>query len=263
MCIAKSVGLGARNDVADVHIVQVLLNLNTEAWSGSALKKLDIDGQIGPNTIDAIRAFETRAMGLPESDGLVSPGDATMARLLAGLPPGPTKEKLGLVMPRAMPRRIDLYYEPLVKGMTRYAIDSPLQIAHFIAQLAHESGSLLYAEELADGSAYNGRTDLGNNQPGDGPRFKGRGLIQLTGRNNYQAYSDFTGVDYVSDPARLALDPFACVDVACWFWQSRKIGPLADADDARAVTKRINGGYNGLDDRLENLARAKALLGSL
>ncbi len=263
MCIAKSVGLGARNDVADVHIVQVLLNLNTEAWSGQALKQLDIDGQIGPNTIDAIRAFETRAMGLPESDGLVSPGDATMARLLAGLPPGPIKEKLGLVMPRAMPRRIDLYHEPLVKGMTRYAIDSPLQIAHFIAQLAHESGSLLYAEELADGSAYNGRTDLGNREPGDGPRFKGRGLIQLTGRSNYQAYSDFTGIDYVSAPTRLALDPFACVDVACWFWQSRKIGPLADADDARAVTKRINGGYNGLDERLEYLARAKALLGSL
>lgn len=261
MCIAKSVGLGARNDVADVRIVQVLLNLNSEAWSGAALKKLGIDGQIGPNTIDAIRAFETRAMGLPESDGLVTPGDSTMARLLAGLPPGPTKEKLGLVMPRAMPKRIDLYYDPLVQGMTRYGIDSPKQIAHFIAQLAHESGSLLYAEELADGSAYNGRTDLGNIESGDGQRFKGRGLIQLTGRANYRAYSEFTGVDYVSDPTRLALDPFACVDVACWFWQSRKIGPLAEADDARAVTKRINGGYNGLDDRLEHLARAKALLG--
>lgn len=261
MCIAKSVGLGARNDVADVRIVQVLLNLNNEAWSGAALKKLGIDGQIGPNTIDAIRAFETRAMGLPESDGLVTPGDSTMARLLAGLPPGPTKEKLGLVMPRAMPKRIDLYYDPLVQGMTRYGIDSPKQIAHFIAQLAHESGSLLYAEELADGSAYNGRTDLGNIESGDGQRFKGRGLIQLTGRANYRAYSEFTGVDYVSDPTRLALDPFACVDVACWFWQSRKIGPLAEADDARAVTKRINGGYNGLDDRLEHLARAKALLG--
>ena len=261
MCIAKSVGLGARNDVADVRIVQVLLNLNAEAWSGDAHKALGVDGQIGPNTIEAIRAFETRVMGLPTSDGLVTPGDATMARLLAGLPPGPTKEKLGLVMPRAMPRRIDLYYEPLVKGMTRYGIDSPRQIAHFIAQLAHESGSLLYAEELADGSAYNGRTDLGNTQPGDGPRFKGRGLIQLTGRNNYADYSRFTGIDYLSDPARLATDPFACVDVACWFWKTRGIGPLAEADDARAVTKRINGGYNGLDDRLEHLARAKALLG--
>jgi putative chitinase len=261
MCIAKSVGLGARNDVADVRIVQILLNLNTEAWSGATRQQLAVDGQIGPNTIDAIRAFETRALGLPASDGLVAPGDATMARLLAGLPPGPTKEKLGIVMPRAMPKRIDLYYEPLVRGMTRYGIDSPLQIAHFIAQLAHESGSLLYAEELADGSAYDGRTDLGNSEPGDGPRFKGRGLIQLTGRNNYRDYSQFTGIDYVGNPGRLALDPFACVDVACWFWQTRKIGPLAEADDARAVTKRINGGYNGLDDRLEHLARAKALLG--
>lgn len=261
MCIAKSVGLGARNDVADVRIVQVLLNLNTEAWSGSERRQLGVDGQIGPNTIAAIQAFETRAMGLPASDGLVSPGDATLVRLLAGLPPGPTKDKLGLVMPRAMPSRIDRYYEPLVKGMTRYGISSPRQIAHFIAQLAHESGELLYPEELADGQAYEGRTDLGNTQPGDGPRFKGRGLIQLTGRKNYTDYSRFTGVDYVSDPGRLAQDPFASVDVACWFWQTRGIGPLAEADDARAVTKRINGGYNGLDDRLEHLARAKALLG--
>lgn len=261
MCIAKSVGLGARNDVADVRIVQVLLNMNSEAWSGAALKQLGVDGQIGPNTIDAIRAFETRAMGLPESDGLVMPGDATMARLLAGLPPGATKEKLGIVMPRAMQKRIDLYFEPLVKGMTRYGIDTPRQIAHFVAQLAHESGSLLYAEELASGSAYDGRTDLGNTEPGDGPRFKGRGLIQLTGRSNYRDYSQFTGVDYVGDPTRLALDPFACVDVACWFWKTRGLGPLAEADDAKAVTKRINGGYNGLDDRLEHLARAKALLG--
>lgn len=261
MCIAKSVGLAARNDVADVRIVQVLLNLNSEAWSGATLKQLSVDGQIGPNTIDAIRDFETKAMGMTESDGLVTPGDVTMSRLLAGLPPGPTKEKLGLVMPRAMPKRIDLYYEPLVKGMTRYGIDTPLQIAHFVAQLAHESGSLLYAQELADGSAYDGRTDLGNTQPGDGPRFKGRGLIQLTGRNNYREYSEFTGIDYVSDPIRVATDPFACVDVACWFWKDRNIGPLAEADDARAVTKRINGGYNGLDDRLEHLARAKALLG--
>lgn len=260
MCITKSVGLGARNDVADVRILQVLLNMNSEAWSPDPQRLLEVDGRIGPSTIDAIRAFETRAMGLRESDGLVAPGDATMTRLLAGLPPGPTKEKLTVVMPRAMQKRIDLYYEPLVQGMTRYGIDTPRQIAHFIAQLAHESGSLLYAEELADGNAYNGRTDLGNTEPGDGPRFKGRGLIQLTGRNNYAQYSQYTGIDYVSDPTRVALDPFACVDVACWFWQSRKIGPLADADDAKAVTKRINGGYNGLDDRLEHLARAKALL---
>lgn len=261
MCIAKSVGLAARNDVADVRIIQVLLNLNLAAWSAPGRAPLSVDGQIGPNTIQAIQAFETRAMGLAASDGLVTPGDATLRRLLAGLPPGPTKEKLGLVMPRAMPRRIDLYFEPLVAGMTRYGINTPLQIAHFIAQLAHESGSLLYAEELADGNAYNGRTDLGNVEPGDGPRFKGRGLIQLTGRNNYREYSQFTGIDYVSAPERIASDPMACVDVACWFWKSHGIGALAEADDARAVTKRINGGYNGLDDRLEHLARAKALLG--
>lgn len=262
MCITRSVGLGARNDVADVRIVQMLLNLNRGVFAaGAPFEPLEVDGRIGPATIDAIKAYETGVMGLAGSDGLVAPGDATMGSLLAGLPPGPSKAKLTLVMPRAMDKRIDLYYEPLVKGMVRYGITTPLQMAHFIAQLAHESGSFLYAEELADGSAYEGRKDLGNTQPGDGPRFKGRGLIQLTGRANYAEYSRFTGTDYVANPRLVAQDAFACVDVACWFWKTRNIGPLADADDAKAVTKRINGGYNGLDDRLENLVRAKALLG--
>lgn len=261
MCIARSVGLGARNDVSDVRIVQMLLNLNRGLFGADAPELLEADGRIGPVTIGAIRAFETRVMGLPSSDGLVAPGDATMARLLGGLPPGPSPEKLGLVMPRAMDWKVSLYYGPLVQGMGRYGITTPLQMAHFIAQIAHESGSFLYAEELADGRAYEGRKDLGNTHDGDGPRFKGRGLIQLTGRANYAQYSEVTGINYLADPTRLATDPVACVDVACWFWKSRGIGPLAEADDAKAVTKRINGGYNGLDDRLENLARAKALLG--
>ena len=83
-------------------------------------------------------------------------------------------------------------------------------------------------EAWASGEAYEGRTDLGNTKPGDGKRFKGRGLIQLTGRANYQAYSDATGIDYVKNPAQLSSDAGAAVDVACWFWKTHGLNPLGN-----------------------------------
>jgi putative chitinase len=86
-------------------------------------------------------------------------------------------------------------------------------------------------------------------------------LIQLTGRANYADYSRDAGADYMVNPGVVASDPFVAVDVACWYWNKRAINRLADADDVKAVTKAINGGYNGLDDRMEYLARAKAVLG--
>ena len=261
MCLARSVGQGGRNDLTDVMVFQTLFNLNLPRFPDPKPEPLATDGRIGPKTIAAIRAFETQVMRLPSSDALIAPGDATVAALLAGLPPGPSKEKLSVVMPRALPSKIDLYFEPLVAGMKKYEITTALRMAHFVAQIAHETASLLYAEEIADGSAYEGRRDLGNTEPGDGKRFKGRGLIQLTGRANYAEYSRDTGVDYVSNPELVATDPFVAVDVACWYWHKRRINALADADDVKAVTKAINGGYNGLDDRMEYLARAKAVLG--
>ncbi|MCP5264444.1 MAG: glycoside hydrolase family 19 protein [Rhodoferax sp.] len=261
MVIARSVGIAGRNDLTDVLVVQLLFNMNLPQFSAPVPKKLDTDGRIGSKTLKAIEAFETRVMGLPESDQMVAPGDATIKALLKGLPKGPSPEKLQLVMPRALASKVKLYYEPLVAGMTRYKITTDLRMAHFIAQLAHESASFRYTEELASGDAYEGRTDLGNTQSGDGRRFKGRGLIQLTGRANYAEYSKAAGTDYVAKPQLLASDPFAAVDVACWFWHTRKLNALADADDVKAVTRRINGGYNGLDDRIEYLTRAKAVLG--
>ena len=261
MCIKKSVGVAGHNDLVDVLIFQILYNLNRSRFKGNPPPKLKPDGRIGPNTLNAIARFETRVMKLGESDQMIVPGDATIQALLAGLPKGPSKEKLGVVMPQALPTRIDLYFDPLVAGMKRYQITRPLRIAHFIAQIAHESGSFRYAEELADGSAYEGRPDLGNIRPGDGKRFKGRGLIQLTGRANYERYSQATGIDYVSKPQRIATDPYTAVDVACWFWSDKGLNTVADRDDARTITKRINGGFNGIDDRLDHLGRAKAVLG--
>jgi putative chitinase len=261
MCLVRSVGRSGRNDLMDVMVFQVLFNLNLPHFPNPKPEKLETDGRIGPRTIAAITAYETKVMGLSASDGMLAPGDATVAALLAGLPEGPSKEKLSVVMPRALPSRIDLYFEPLVAGMKKHEITTPLRMAHFVSQLAHETASFLYVEEIADGSAYEGRRDLGNDQPGDGRRFKGRGLIQLTGRANYTQYSQECGIDCVGNPDIVATDPFVGVDVACWYWSKRKINRLADADDVKAVTKAINGGYNGLDDRIEYLARAKAVLG--
>jgi len=261
MCLVRSVGFGGRNDMTDVMAFQILFNLNRGRFPEPKPEPLQADGRVGPRTLAAIRLFETAVMKLPVSDGIIAPGDATVAALLMGLAPGPSKEKLSVVMPRALPAKIDLYYEPLVAGMQKYAITTDLRMAHFVAQIAHESGSFLYMEEIADGSAYEGRSDLGNSQPGDGRRYKGRGLIQLTGRANYAAYSRDCGFDCVAAPERVRDDPFAAVDVACWYWNRRGISRMADADDVKAVTKAINGGYNGLDDRIDYLTRAKGVLG--
>ena len=139
-----------------------------------------------------------------------------------------------------------------------YDISTPLRQAHFLAQVGHESWGFKFCEEIASGAAYEGRRDLGNTEPGDGMRFKGRGWIQLTGRTNYKAYSDFKGINFVVAPQRVATE-FAG-DVAGWYWHTRKLNAEADEDDLLTITKRINGGLNGIDDRRRRLAKAKLAL---
>lgn len=143
--------------------------------------------------------------------------------------------------------------------MEEYGIDTPLRQAHFLAQILHESGSFLYSEEIASGAAYEGRTDLGNTHPGDGKKFKGRGYIQLTGRANYIAYGKYLGVDLLTDPTIVA-NKYAC-DVAGWFWEVKNLNELADLDRLIAITQRINGGQNGIDERRMYLIKAKEALG--
>lgn len=138
-------------------------------------------------------------------------------------------------------------------------MDSPLRLAHFMAQLVHESGSFKYMEEIASGKAYEGRADLGNTQPGDGVRFKGRGPIQLTGRANYREYGRALGIDFERHPEIVAL-PSVGLHVALEFWKRRGLNALADADDVVAITRKINGGVNGLEDRKSHLVKAKGLL---
>lgn len=152
----------------------------------------------------------------------------------------------------------------LEEACIRFGIDTELRKRHFLAQVAHESAAGRYMEELASGRAYEGRADLGNTQPGDGVRFKGRGLIQLTGRANYRAYSQALYADdrAVRDPAMVAQLPDAAL-AAGWFWQAKGLNRLADRDDLVQVTRRINGGTNGLADRARYLDLATRLFSEI
>ena len=135
-------------------------------------------------------------------------------------------------------------------------LDNSLRFIHFLSQLAHESGNFRYMEEIASGAAYEGRKDLGNTQAGDGKRYKGRGPIQLTGRANYRRYGQQLGIDFENNPEIVAI-PSVGLLVACKFWFDNGLNELADKDDVLTITRRINGGLNGVDDRKNKLSTIK------
>ena len=138
-------------------------------------------------------------------------------------------------------------------------MDSALRLAHFMAQLVHESGSFRYMEEIASGSAYEGREALGNVFPGDGKRFKGRGPIQLTGRANYRAFGRRIGIDLERHP-EIAAVPSIGLHTALEYWKDRGLNRLADADNIKRITLAINGGMNGFEDRKAHLRKIKGWL---
>ncbi len=145
------------------------------------------------------------------------------------------------------------------------------RIAMWCAQIGHESGGLKWMQEIADGSAYEGRGDLGNTQPGDGTRFKGRGPIQVTGRHNYTALSEWafaqklvhTPTFFVDQPEQLATDRYGFVGVT-WYWTTqRDLNGASDAKDINKATRMINGGLNGIADRRNRYAKAEQMGGRL
>jgi predicted chitinase len=177
----------------------------------------------------------------------------------AGNGRGVTAEQLRTIMPNLSQDKAQQYLPHINRAMQEAGINTKNQRAAFLAQLAHESGQLRYMEEIASGAAYEGRRDLGNTQPGDGVRFKGRGPIQLTGRSNYQAAGQALGIDLVNNPRRAA-EPDVGFRTAAWFWQTRGLNSLAEQGNFREVTRRINGGFNGLADREAYYRRALSAL---
>lgn len=163
------------------------------------------------------------------------------------------------IAPRAKQSIVDGVVASMPQLITTASLYTPLRQAHFIAQLAHESAGFTTTEEFASGAAYEGRKDLGNTQRGDGKRFKGRGLIQLTGRHNYKTMGDKIGVDFIADPTLAGKFPMAAVTAAI-YWRDKGLNRYADRDDIKAITRHINGGYNGLADRERYLKIAKRAL---
>lgn len=171
-----------------------------------------------------------------------------------------TTSQLQQVMRNLSDAKAEEFLPALNDAMQRYEINNELRAAAFVAQLAHESGEFKWMEEIWGPTAaqrgYEGRRDLGNTQPGDGQRFKGRGPIQITGRANYRKYGSLLGIDLESDPDQAATPDVGFL-IAGLYWASNHLNELADAEQFVAITKRINGGTNGLTDRQMYYARAK------
>jgi len=168
-----------------------------------------------------------------------------------------TRDELLVIMPGSE-NRVDKFLPFFNTYAERFQVDTTLRFAHFIAQVAHESGELRYVRELGSGMKYEGRKDLGNTKQGDGPRYKGRGFLQITGRKNYQMIGEALGLNLIDNP-QLLEQPEWAVASAFWFWDRHKLNTWADKDDVVTITKRINGGTNGLADRKKFLLAAKKI----
>jgi len=201
-----------------------------------------------------------------------------------------SKEKLAEALPDVRKKEIDAFYEDLVEVMEFYEINTPRRMAAFLAQCAHESGNFRTVRENLNYSAdglkkifpkyfrdrdpqdyhrqpekianvvYSNRMGNGDEASGDGWRYCGRGLIQLTGKTNYKTCSDWLEVDFMDETEWLET-PEGASWSAGWFWDSRDLNALADKGDIKMITKRINGGFIGLEDRIEHYETALEALG--
>ena len=182
-----------------------------------------------------------------------------------------TAEQLQSIMPALPAKRRDVLLPFLQAAMAEFGIEAPARAAAFLAQLAHESGQFRFMEEIWGPTPAQRRyepvstlaANLGNSEAGDGKRFKGRGPIQITGRANYRRFGDLLGTDLVSEPSRAA-SPDLAFRIAGLFWSKKGLNELADRtshEAFREITRRINGGFNGLEDRQKFYAVACAVCG--
>lgn len=200
-----------------------------------------------------IRKIQTRLKGYGRDpgplDGILGP--KTYAALFDYMARRPLRERGNLLAKGA------LIHFPT------YRIDTELRLAHFLAQASHETADFCHLRELWGPThaqkRYEGRADLGNLQPGDGFKYRGRGVFQLTGRFNYRSYGPRVGLDLENEPD-LAARPDVSVHIACLYWSDRGLNKLADQDNIEKITRAINGGQNGLEARRRCLNHAKAVM---
>ena len=173
-----------------------------------------------------------------------------------------TTQQLLQILPNAG-QSAGVFVSALNTALNHYQIVGLKRVAAFIAQIGHESGQLKYVKEIwgptMAQAKYEGRVDLGNTVQGDGSKYRGRGLIQITGRANYKACGEALGRDLINHPELLEKPQHACMSAA-WFWASRGLSTLADAGKFDTITSRINGGQNGAADRQALYAKALKVL---
>lgn len=176
-----------------------------------------------------------------------------------------TRDVLKGGMPHA---DVDRFLPILQETTKEFHIDTPLRLAAFLAQGAHESNQLRSLHELWGPTEYQKRyeppgkksVELGNDEPGDGFKYRGRGMFQLTGKGNYRLAGEALAVDLVGDPD-WAATPEGAVRVSGWFWNMKHLSPLADSQNFKEITRRINGGYLGLNERTKYYNTFLSLLG--
>jgi putative chitinase len=178
-----------------------------------------------------------------------------------------TKEQLAsIIVPTHYDdARLQTITDALNQTFIKYNINTILRICHFLAQVLHESGAFRYSTEIWGNTpaqlAYDTRVDLGNTpeHDGDGYLYRGRGWFQLTGKGNYKAASAEFGQDFVTNPDLVAHEPWDGL-VAGWFWNRKGLNVFADKDDVVSITKKINGGYNGLNERKMWVVKCKSVI---
>ena len=201
-----------------------------------------------------------------------------------------TVEQLYEINSKLNKKECEYYINALNLTLPSFDINTSLRICHFLAQIIHESGHLKYKSENLNYSSkalcsvfskyfksidiaeqyarkpekiankvYANRMGNGDESSGDGWKYRGRGLIQLTGYNNYKKCSEYLEIDLINNPDLICNDPEVSIKAACWFWNSNSLNNFADKDDIITITKRINGGTNGLEDRKRNLKLAKEI----
>ncbi|HAD96525.1 MAG TPA: glycoside hydrolase [Cryomorphaceae bacterium] len=260
---------------------------------------LEPDGEFGPGTEKVVKQFQKDHLlnadgivGVDTWDALNQQAEDTTKPVSQGASATLTTDMLKAIMPSGKTSQLELFCPALNRQLVTYQLQSPLRQAHFLPQVAHESGSFNYTSENLNYSAsalrqvfgkyftddaianqyarkpekiasrvYASRMGNGDEASGEGWKFRGRGLIQLTGKDNYTSFGQSLAIDLLTDPDSVSTNPDHAVQAACWYWDVNKLNQDADRDDIKTITRKINGGYNGLDDRTAFLNRAKQVLG--
>ena len=212
---------------------------------------LTADGSFGPGTEKAVKEWQSKN-GLTV-DGVITSANTSWTKLFDEVKPELTFAPSELKLENLKGHIPANVLAQIPDTATKFGITTNLRLAHFLSQCAHESGNFKWVVEFASGKAYEGRKDLGNTEVGDGVKFKGRGYIQLTGRSNYTKFSKFCNEDCVSNPD-LVSTKFPMLSAA-YFFNSVKLWSVCDLGSTdevvTKVTKKVNGGTNGLAERKE------------